>query len=117
MIVFTSLLIMLPESLDSFVNNSSLSPLQIYRLDETGKQIGIPKDLISAGTSETVVSLIGSGKLYGFQQMRDKQLPDILKQLDNLAAGMRDQMNIIHNTGTGFPGANALTGTHLFDCR
>ncbi len=100
-------------SKDSFVNNVSLSPLQIYRLDEQGNQIGTPKDLITAGTSDTIVSNVSSGKLSGLVDMRDKQIPDILKQLDNLASVLRDQMNIIHNTGTGFPGAASLTGTHL----
>lgn len=99
-------------SVDTFVNNSPLAPLQIFRLDENGNPIGQPKDLVSAGTSDTIVSGVTSGNLDGLLEMRDKQIPDILKQLDNLAAVMRDQMNAIHNTGTGYPGANSLTSTH-----
>jgi flagellar hook-associated protein 1 FlgK len=97
---------------DTFVNDASLSPLNIYRLDETGKIIGTPKVLISGGTSATIVSNVNSGNLAGLIQMRDKDIPAILTQLDNLAATIRDQMNAIHNTGTGFPGAQSLTGTH-----
>ena len=100
-------------SVDTFVNNASTSPLQIYRLDEEGNPIGKAKELITAGTSDTIISYVSSGKLAGLVEMRDKQLPDIIKQLDNLAMVMRDQMNIIHNTGTGFPGASSLTSTHL----
>lgn len=99
-------------SVDTFANNGSLAALQIIRLDENGNPIGIPKELVSGGTSDTIISNVTSGKLDGLLEMRDKQIPDIIKQLDNLAAVMRDQMNIIHNTGTGFPGANSLTSTH-----
>lgn len=100
-------------SLDSFVSDAPLAPLEIYRLDENGNEVGAPKELVSAGTSSTITSYIGSGKLGGLLEMRDKQLPAIITQLDNLAAGLRDQMNIIHNTGAGFPGAASLIGTHL----
>ncbi len=100
-------------SADTFVNDSSLSALNIYRLDESGNPIGTPKVLISQGTSASITSNINSGTLAGLVQMRDKDIPAILTQLDNLAATIRDQMNIIHNSGTGFPGAQSLTGTHL----
>ncbi|MEK6747013.1 MAG: flagellar hook-associated protein FlgK [Pseudomonadota bacterium] len=100
-------------SVESFVNNASLSPLEIYRLDEAGDPIGTAKVLVSAGTSEIIISYVGGGKLAGLMEMRDKQAPDLIKQLDNLAMVMRDQMNIIHNTGAGFPGASSLTSTHL----
>jgi flagellar hook-associated protein 1 len=100
-------------AVESFVNNASLSPLEVYRLDEDGNPLGRPRELITAGTSETIVSYVSSGKLAGLLEMRDKQAPAIIKQLDNLAMVMRDQMNIIHNTGTGFPGASSLTSTHL----
>ncbi len=100
-------------SIDSFANNVSLSPLLVYRLDEKGNQTGTPKELVSGGTSETTLSAVSSGKLSGLLEMRDGQIPDILKQLDNMAMVMRDTMNAVHNTGTGYPGADELTGTHL----
>lgn len=100
-------------SIDTFINDASLAPLEVYRLDETGKQIGAAKILVTAGTGDSIISNIGSGKLSGLIEMRDKQIPDIIKQIDNMAAVLRDQMNVIHNTGTGYPGAANLTGTHL----
>lgn len=100
-------------SVDSFVNNASIAPLEIYRLDETGNRIGTAKILISAGNSDTIISSVTSGKLAGLVEMRDKQIPAILTQLDNLAMVLRDQMNLIHNIGTGYPGAANLTSTHL----
>ncbi len=100
-------------SVDSFINDASLSPVEIFRLDENGNEVGTSKILVTAGTSDTITSYVGSGKLSGLIEMRDKQIPAIIKQLDGLAATLRDQMNIIHNTGTGYPGAASLTGTHL----
>ncbi|MEQ1789112.1 MAG: flagellar hook-associated protein FlgK [Rickettsiales bacterium] len=100
-------------SVDSFVNEVALAPLEIYRLDEKGNQLGSPNILVSSGTSDTITSYSSSGKLSGLLEMRDKQIPAIIKQIDNLAAVLRDQLNIVHNTGTGFPGVTNLTGTHL----
>lgn len=102
-------------AVDSFINNTSLSPLQVYRLDDKGKQVGTPKELVSGGSSDTIISGVSSGKISGFLEMRDKQLPDIIKQLDNITAVLRDSMNAIHNTGAGYPGAANLTGTHLLN--
>jgi len=102
-------------SAESFVNNSSLSALEVYRLDENGNQTGKPKDLVTAGTSDTIISSISYGKLAGLITMRDDQLPAIVSQLDNLAMTLRDGMNAIHNSGAGFPGATSLTGTHLLN--
>lgn len=100
-------------AVDSFINNSSISALQVYRLDANGKPIGVPKELVSGGTSDNIISGIASGKLAGLLAMRDKQLPDIIAQLDNVTAVLRDSVNAIHNTGSGYPGASALTGTHI----
>lgn len=100
-------------SVDSFVNDAALAPLEIYMLNENGEHVGSGKVLVSSGSREGIVSYAGSGKIEGLVEMRDQQIPAIIEQLDNLAAVMRDQMNIIHNTGTGYPGAKNLTGTHL----
>lgn len=99
-------------AVDSFVNNAALAPVEIYRLDESGTRIGTPRELVSSGTSSTITSYVGGGNLAGLLEMRDKQMPAIIAQLDNIAAVLRDQMNIIHNTGSGYPGAASLTGTH-----
>ena len=54
------------------------------------------------------------GQLAGLLNMRDDVLPNLQAQLDELAAQLRDQVNLVHNRGTPFPGHQELTGSRIF---
>jgi flagellar hook-associated protein 1 FlgK len=54
---------------------------------------------------------IKAGKIAGLVDMRDTQLPNLQAQIDELATQLTDQVNALHNNGTGYPAANSLTGT------
>lgn len=54
------------------------------------------------------------GQLAGLLDMRDDVLPNLQAQLDELAAQLRDQINLVHNRGTPFPGHQELTGQRIF---
>ncbi len=97
-------------SVGVFANNGSLSSLLVYRTDEAGNRIGTPVQLASGGTPAQITSTLTSGKIAGLLSMRDQQIPGLLTQLDTLAANLRDQVNIVENSGSGFPGAGSLTG-------
>lgn len=95
----------------ALANDAALSPLNVYRADENGNRVGQPIALVSGGKSADIVSGIISGKIKGLIDIRDRQIPRILDQLDMYAATLRDEMNAVHNAGSGFPGANSYTGT------
>jgi flagellar hook-associated protein FlgK len=97
---------------DALSNNVSLSPLLVYRSDSNGNPVGSPTTLVTGGPSSQVASVITGGKIKGVLDVRDKQIPQMMAQLDVLTANLRDQFNAIHNTGSGFPGANSYTGSH-----
>lgn len=54
------------------------------------------------------------GQLAGLLDMRDDVLPNLQAQLDELAAQLRDQINLVHNRGTPYPGHQELTGQRIF---
>ena len=54
------------------------------------------------------------GELKGLIDMRDDILPNLQAQLDEMAAALRDQINLVHNRGTPFPGHQDLTGSRIF---
>lgn len=58
-----------------------------------------------------ITSDIHSGKLAALIDMRDTTLPNLQTQIDSLATTLADQVNAIHNDGTGYPAANTLTGS------
>ncbi len=95
----------------SFGSGSNLLPLTIQRLDPDGNPVGPTANLVTGGPVGTTTSFLGGGKLQGYIQMRDTQLPNIMSQLDMLASTMVDSVNAVHNLGSGFPGANSFTGT------
>jgi flagellar hook-associated protein 1 FlgK len=100
-------------SAEFFANNNSSSPMQIYRVDDKGVKNGSPSTIVSGGSGASVTTVLSGGKIKGLLELRDQQLPDVLAKLDQLAATMRDQVNVIHNSGTSFPGASSYTGTRL----
>lgn len=98
-------------SADFFANNTPVSALNIFRLDENGNKIQPPTALATAGVGSQVTTALNGGKIKGLLDLRDRQLPDVLAKLDMLAATLRDSINAIHNDGVAFPGANSYTGT------
>jgi flagellar hook-associated protein FlgK len=100
-------------SIGAFTGNANFSSIQVYRLDDSGALTGSPVALTTSGPSSQVVSALTGGKLRGLLDMRDKEIPALLSQLDRFTAGLRDEFNRVHNSGTGFPGANSLSGTQL----
>ncbi len=73
--------------------------------------VGIAPILLN-GTD--VTSTIQSGELKGLIDARDSVLPNIQAEIDNLSQVLRDQINLLHNSGSGLPPANTLTGTRTF---
>lgn len=98
---------------NALVNDTALTPLQVLTFDSTGKQVATPRELISGGTLGTIKTGLTGGTIFGLQQIRDTKFPAILQQLDQLASRLRDGVNTIHNQGSGFPAATALTGDRI----
>lgn len=52
-----------------------------------------------------------SGRIASLIELRDRTLPDLTAQTNQLATALRDEINRIHNQGTGLPAAATLTGS------
>lgn len=98
------------QSVNSFTQDGNLNSLDVLTLNDEGKEIGNAFPLFTAGKSSEVVSKISTGKLAALQQMRDVKFPAVLDQLDMLASRLRDNVNALHNKGSGYPPAPSLTG-------
>jgi flagellar hook-associated protein 1 len=59
----------------------------------------------------------GSGELHGMIEVRDRIVPDLQAQLDELAGAIIDNVNTIHKQGYGLQGSRetAPTGIDFFD--
>jgi flagellar hook-associated protein FlgK len=98
-------------SAEAFANDSTLTPLRVISFDKSGKLLPNPSDLISGTTDAGITTNLTGGSIKALKDIRDDIIPEILTQLDTLAATLRDEINRIHNDGTGFPPAQQLTGT------
>lgn len=98
--------------LNEFVNDKALNPLQVVSFDERGNETR-RDDIISAGVEHAIDTSLTGGSIEGLRELRDEILPDILAQMDELAAGIRDAVNAVHNAGSGYPPAEELSGTRL----
>jgi len=98
-------------SASAFVDGLTLFPISIYPLDPTGARRTPAQQLVPGGLPENIVSPVTGGKIAGLLAMRDQELSGISAELEQIAAQLRDQVNALHNAGTGFPGVSSLTGT------
>jgi len=60
--------------------------------------------------SADITNAISSGRLKGLIDIRDNELPALQAQLDELAEKLKEELNGVHNKGSGFPPATGLTG-------
>ena len=58
-----------------------------------------------------ITNEIGSGKIAALVELRDTTLPNLTSELNQLATKLRDEVNKIHNQGTGLPAAKTLTSS------
>lgn len=58
-----------------------------------------------------ITTEIGNGKLKALIDMRDTTLPNLTAEISNLATRVRDEINAIHNEGSGHPAATTLTSS------
>ena len=97
----------------SFSSDGQLYPINVVRLDNAGLEVGERRPIVAGGKSSDAVSLLTGGKIQGLLEIRDKQIPNILSQLDQMASRIRDSMNAIHNAGSAYPGYTQLTGSRV----
>ena len=81
------------------------------RLDSDGQVVGTPAQLVSSGASSAVTTSLISVRIKGLVDIRDSALVDLGDQIESLSDTLRDQINAVHNQGSGFPAPNILTGT------
>jgi flagellar hook-associated protein 1 FlgK len=80
-----------------------------YVIDATPSGISGFVSLSLGGTD--ITSEISRGRLAGFLQARDSLIPGYQARLDDLAFGVAQQVNAVHQTGTDLNGA---TGNNFF---
>ena len=98
--------------LDSFPNflSHNTQPVLAPGLSHANGDI----DGVSLNNRDITTTLQG-GSLKGLIDLRDDVLPGLQAEVDQLAAMLRDEINALHNKGTGLPPPSSLTGTRLFD--
>ncbi|MDP2696662.1 flagellar hook-associated protein FlgK [Thalassospira sp.] len=91
-------------------------------LDRTPETLEFtPASGYAPGTGGSGISLgdvditgeLQTGTLRGLLDMRDKDLPQLNDQINELAGELRDAINAEHNKGTAFPPPANLTGTRV----
>lgn len=77
-----------------------------------GGQFG--KITVDGGTTD-FGSEVAGGKLKALLDLRDKTVPDLQANLDEMSAQLRDQINQVHNRGTSLPNTSySYQGTRTF---
>jgi len=62
-----------------------------------------------------ITTAIRSGRLAALVELRDKTLPDMQAQMDELARNLMEEINLVHNRGTAYPQmVTDITGSRTF---
>ncbi|MDF2781883.1 MAG: flgK [Geminicoccaceae bacterium] len=113
--------------------DTSFDPIAIFRPTQLDPASGQPLDpsagvtLVSGGVraaltpelqndtladaDQQITSRVRSGRLAGLLEIRDRTLPDLDDQLQELAAGLRFALNAAHNDATPVPPPAELSGS------
>ncbi|MBE6454545.1 MAG: flagellar hook-associated protein FlgK [Alphaproteobacteria bacterium] len=98
--------------LDNEVHELSHSALAQVGADnsyDSGNILGIYVD------GKDITSQITGGSVGGLIEIRDKTLPSLQSQLDELSKILYDNINAVHNQGTAYPNMpSEMTGTSTF---
>lgn len=100
-------------SVDVFKEEGALSPILVKDFNENPnlKNVNINPVLVTGGVSGTGTSLIKSGSLKSYIELRDVVIPELINQLDSLSFTLTNEVNKIHNNGASASPAQSLTGT------
>lgn len=109
--VYTSSGQMLLDNQPQLLSYSAASTTESWMTAASG-QFG--KISVAGGTIDLGPELV-DGKLKALLDLRDKTLPDLQANIDQVSAQMRDALNQVHNTGTSLPNVSySYQGTRVF---
>lgn len=98
-------------TITSLIDDSAIPAITVQPLDTDGRPFGEPTAITTHAVSSEVEASFFNGRIFGLMQLRDELFPSMLEQLDTLAYTLREEFNLIHNNGSGYPAAAELTGT------
>lgn len=111
-VVFSSSGRTLVDNVPATLSHTAASSLTPTSTHAEGDINGIYVGTAIAGND--ITNDIRSGRLKGLIDIRDDILPNLQSQIDEMAAELRDNINIIHNRGTTFPGLQTMSGSRSF---
>jgi flagellar hook-associated protein 1 FlgK len=111
-VIFTKGVRTLVDTVPPTLSHTSASSLTATSTHSEGDIAGIYVGAQVAGND--ITNELRDGSLKGLIDLRDSILPDLQSQLDNLAAQLRDKVNLIHNRSAAFPGLQEMNGTRVF---
>ncbi len=95
-----------------FIENKKLNPINIVVYDSNNVPSSSYITLVSGGKSSEIMHSLDSGKISGMLQLRDNDIPNILKLLDTISEQTAVQFNKIHNLGSGSMAAQYLRSSN-----
>jgi flagellar hook-associated protein 1 FlgK len=101
-----------PSTMTAMLEYTPTSATNYLGPTETGFPVGGVEGIFvgEKATSADITSDINTGRLKALIDIRDTELPALQAQLDELSEKLKDELNKVHNSGTGYPPPSSLTG-------
>ncbi len=107
-VIYTSEGPPLLDTVPTFVSHAANS---LLAADVTYENGGIGGVILK---NRDLTTVIEGGRLKGLIEARDSILPGLQAELDQLTSRLRDEINALHNKGTGLPPPQNLIGSRAF---
>ena len=98
------------QGVSAFIKDEDLNPVYLYDSLAGKKTNDI---IVKETTSEKTNHLFGKGKLSALMKIRDEIIPNKLDILDSYSEAMKNELNRVHNAGSGYPPLQTMKGTLL----
>ncbi|MCE2993915.1 MAG: FlgK family flagellar hook-associated protein [Alphaproteobacteria bacterium] len=98
-------------SVDSLINDIAFNPIKVSAVDGNNIDTNINQIILPGGKTGEIPIKYDTGSIGALLKMRDVEIPKLLDQLDLFAHSLKEQMNLVHNEGNGYPPPTVLTGS------
>ena len=86
-------------SLEEMLNGRKFNDIEIVKADETD----VPQKLVYK-EGDQWINHLGYGKIKGWLEVRDNEIPNVIAEIDNLAHTFTEEFNNVYSRGSNFPG-------------
>lgn len=104
-----------PSDLEALEDGADLGAIKYHAMSEEPHEAAISLRTEDWYNSAKGSKLLVDGKIKGFVDLHDVAIPKYIASLDALGINLTEQLNKVHNSGSPYPGRDAILGSKIVE--